>query len=179
EITLLPKRSGTLIIPAISIGDATSQPITLEVQPKPANTQASADVFLHSEIDHSDAIYVQQQLIYTLRLYYATSISDHGLTDLDLDNVLMVQLGNRKDFEARIDGRLYNVAEWQFALYPQSSGELVIPPQTFSGRVRIQNRYSLGGLKQIRIQSPEHKINVQPVPDSFPANAQWLPARSV
>ncbi len=179
EITLLPKRSGTLIIPAISIGNATSQPITLEVQPKPANTQASADVFLHSEIDHSDAIYVQQQLIYTLRLYYATSISDHGLTDLDLDNVLMVQLGNRKDFEARIDGRLYNVAEWQFALYPQSSGELVIPPQTFSGRVRLQNRYSLGGLKHIRIQSPEHKINVLPVPDSFPANAQWLPARSV
>ena len=179
EVTLIPKRTGTLIIPAISIGDATSSPITLEVQPKPANTQASADVFLHSEIDHSNAIYVQQQLIYTLRLYYATSISDHGLTDLDLDNVLMVQLGNRKDFEARIDGRLYNVAEWQFALYPQSSGELIIPPQTFSGRVRIQNRYSLGGLKHIRIQSPEHKINVLPVPDSFPANAQWLPAKSV
>lgn len=179
EVSLLPKRTGTLIIPAITIGDASSQPITLEVQPEPTNTQASADVFLHSEIDHSGSIYVQQQLIYTLRLYYATSISDHGLTDLDLDNVLLVQLGNRKDFEARIDGRLYNVAEWQFALYPQSSGELVIPPQTFSGRVRIQNRYSLGGLKHIRIQSPEHKINVLPVPDAFPANAQWLPARSV
>ncbi|WP_086481423.1 BatD family protein [Oceanospirillum sanctuarii] len=179
EISLLPRRTGTLIIPAITIGDASSQPITLEVQPEPANTQASADVFLHSEIDHSDTIYVQQQLIYTLRLYYATSISDHGLTDLDLDNVLLVQLGNRKDFEARIDGRLYNVAEWQFALYPQSSGELVIPPQTFSGRVRIQNRYSLGGLKHIRIQSPEHKINVLPVPDAFPANAQWLPAKDL
>lgn len=179
EISLLPRRTGTLIIPGITIGDASSQPITLEVRAEPTNTQASADVFLHSEIDHRDAIYVQQQLIYTLRLYYATSISDHGLTDLNLDNVLMVQLGNRKDFEARIDGRLYNVAEWQFALYPQSSGELVIPPQTFSGRVRIQNRYSLGGLKHIRIQSPEHKINVLPVPDSFPANAQWLPARSV
>ncbi len=179
EVSLLPKRTGTLIIPAITIGDASSQPITLEVQPEPTNTQASADVFLHSEIDHSGSIYVQQQLIYTLRLYYATSISDHGLTDLDLDNVLLVQLGNRKDFEARIDGRLYNVAEWQFALYPQSSGELVIPAQTFSGRVRIQNRYSLGGLKHIRIQSPEHKINVLPVPDAFPANAQWLPARSV
>ena len=179
EISLLPRRTGTLIIPAITIGDVSSQPITLEVRPEPENTQASADVFLHSEIDHSGSVYVQQQLIYTLRLYYATSISDHGLTDLNLDNVLMVQLGNRKDFEARINDRLYNVAEWQFALYPQSSGELVFPPQTFSGRVRVQNRYSLGGLKHIRIQSPEHKINVLPVPDTFPANAQWLPAKSV
>ncbi len=74
EVSLLPKRTGTLIIPAITIGDASSQPITLEVQPEPTNTQASADVFLHSEIDHSGSIYVQQQLIYTLRLYYATSI---------------------------------------------------------------------------------------------------------
>ncbi|OOV86660.1 BatD family protein [Oceanospirillum linum] len=179
EISLLPRRTGTLIIPAITIGDVSSQPITLEVRAEPENTQASADIFLHSEIDHSGSIYVQQQLVYTLRLYYATSISDHGLTDLELENVLMVQLGNRKDFEARIDGRLYNVAEWQFALYPQSSGELVLPPQTFSGRVRVQNRYSLGGLKHIRIQSPEHKINVLPVPDSFPADAQWLPAKSV
>lgn len=179
EISLLPRRTGTLIIPAITVGDNRSQPITLEVRPEPVNTQASADVFLHSEIDHSGSIYVQQQLIYTLRLYYATNISDHGLTDLKLDNVLKVQLGNRKDFETRIDGRLYNVAEWQFALYPQSSGELLIPPQTFSGRVRIQNRYSLGGLKHIRIQSPEHTISVLPVPDAFPVNAQWLPAKSV
>ncbi len=179
EISLLPRRTGTLIIPAITIGDVSSQPITLEVRAEPENTQASADIFLHSEIDHSGSIYVQQQLIYTLRLYYATTISDHGLTDLELENVLMVQLGNRKDFEARINGRLYNVAEWQFALYPQSSGELVLPPQTFSGRVRLQNRYSLGGLKHIRIQSPEHKINVLPVPDSFPADAQWLPAKAV
>lgn len=179
EITLLPKRTGTLIIPAIEIGDSRSQPIALDVREQPDNTQASADVFLHSEIDHKDSIYVQQQLIYTLRLYYATSISDHGLTDLELDNVLMVQLGNRKDFEARIDGRVYNVAEWQFALYPQSSGELVIPPQTFSGRVRTENRYSLGGLKHVRIQSPEHRITVQPIPERFPADAQWLPAREV
>lgn len=179
EISLLPKRSGTLIIPEISLGNLKSQPITLEVQPPPQNTNATADIFLHSEIDQEDSIYVQQQLIYTLRLYYATSISDHGLTDLELDNVLTVQLGNRKDFEAKIDGRLYNVAEWQFALYPQSSGELVIPPQTFSGRVRLQNRYSLGGLKHIRIQSPEHKITVKPVPDAFPQNAQWLPAKAL
>ena len=179
EISLLPKRSGTLIIPAISLGDARSQPITLEVRPAPENTRASADIFLHSELDQRDSIYVQQQLIYTLRLYYATSISDHGLTDLEPENVLMLQLGNRKDFEAFIDGRRYNVAEWQFALYPQRSGELVIPPQTFSGRVRMQNRYSLGGLKHIRIQSPGHRIQVKPVPDSFPAGAQWLPAKSL
>ncbi len=179
EVTLLPKRSGSVIIPAIILGDEESLPITLDIQAAPVSAIQSAEVFLDSEIDQKGSIYVQQQLIYTLRLYYATSISDHGLTDLELPDTLMMPLGNRRDYESRIDGRLYNVAEWQFAIYPQRSGPLVLPAQTFSGRIRMQNRYSLGGLKQIRIKSPEHNIQVLPIPEQFPSDQTWLPAKSL
>ncbi|MAC45693.1 MAG: hypothetical protein CMI12_02410 [Oceanospirillum sp.] len=179
EITLLPKRNGELTIPAITLDGEKSEPITLQVSSAPVNSEESADVFLDSEIDQEGSIYVQQQLIYTLRLYYATSISDHGLTDLELEDALQLQLGNRRDYEARVSGRLYNVAEWRFAIYPQKSGVLSFPAQTFSGRIRQQNRYSLGGLKHIRIQSPEHSINVKPIPDSFPQGHTWLPANKL
>lgn len=180
EISLLPKRAGTLMIPALTLDHQTSTPITIEVQKAPLNSAQTADVFLHSEIDQQGSVYVQQQLIYTLRLYYATSISDHGLTDLELPDVLLLPLGNRRDFESQLNGRTYNVAEWQFALYPQRSGELVIPSQTFSGRVRQNSRnYALGALKQIRIQSPEHRIQVLPIPEAFAQQPHWLPAASV
>ncbi|OPX56664.1 Oxygen tolerance [Oceanospirillum multiglobuliferum] len=180
EITLLPKRTGTLIIPALVLDKQTSQPITIEVQKAPRNSLQSADVFLHSEIDQQGPIYVQQQLIYTLRLYYATSISDHGLTDLALPDDLLLPLGNRRDYESQLNGRTYSVAEWQFAIYPQRSGELIIPAQTFSGRVRQNSRnYSLGSLKQIRIQSPEHRVQVLPIPDEFAQQPHWLPATSI
>lgn len=179
EITLLPKRSGELTIPVITLDGEKSEPITLQVSTAPVNSEESADVFLDSEIDQEGSIYVQQQLIYTLRLYYATSISDHGLTDLELEDTLQLQLGNRRDYEARVSGRLYNVAEWRFAIYPQKSGVLTFAPQTFSGRIREQNRYSLGGLKHIRIQSPKHSIDVKPIPDSFPQGHTWLPANNL
>ena len=179
QVTLLPKRSGIIEVPAISLDNLSSQPFTLTISDAPADEQQSADVFLDSSIDQKDSIYVQQQLIYTLRLYYATTISDHGLTEPELPDTLMVQLDNRQDFESRVNGRLYNVAQWQFAIFPQKSGELVIPAQTFSGRIRISNNYSLGALKQIRTKSPEHRITVKPIPDNFPAGFTWLPAESM
>lgn len=179
QVTLLPKRSGQLEIPPIRLGSEESQAIPLKVAEAPTDEQQSADVFLDSQIDQKGSIYVQQQLIYTLRLYYATTISDHGLTELDLPDTLMLQLGNRQDFESRINGKLYNVAQWQFAIFPQHSGELLIPAQTFSGRVRLRNNYSLGALQQIRTKSPEHRVQVKPIPESFPKGHTWIPAESL
>ena len=68
---LVPKHTGTLIIPAITIGQNQTQPITLTViagnsQQAPA---ANKTIFLTATLTPNNP-YVQSEALYTLKLYY-------------------------------------------------------------------------------------------------------------
>ncbi|MEE4298996.1 MAG: BatD family protein, partial [Pseudomonadales bacterium] len=180
-VTLQPKRRGTLRIPPIEYDGERTQPITITVtQPSPEEVQAlERTVFFETEVGKR-SLWVQEQVLYTVRLYYAADAVLFG--DLppppNVSDAVVQALGDsRPDVEVR-DGVRYNVIEQRYAVIPQRSGTLVIPPETFTGAVRIAERGQTRR-KNIRISSDGHRVEVKPQPADWPAEAPWLPAREL
>src|SRR5690606_14450409 len=62
------------------------------------------------------------------------------------------------------------------------SGELEIPSQLFSATALqpgTSGRSSTRSGRLLQVRSPSIRLQVRPVPDSFPAGAPWLPARNL
>ena len=88
-VTLLPRRSGTVVIPSLQLGEVQSQPITLQVvEGETRNaSQPLAAVFIEASLDQRD-VYVQAQAILTLRIYHSVSLyDDSSLPPLQIPDV--------------------------------------------------------------------------------------------
>jgi len=183
-LTLLPKQKGYVAIPPIQYNNVFSKPLKLHVVKRASSTTQAEDfLFLDASVDKKE-VFVQEQLIYTLRIFRADiDIFDHTYNPPDIKNGVMEQLGEQRNYQATIGGRIYNVIELQYAVFPQKSGKLDIPSAEFIGTVfrsrsRTYNFDPLNG-RQVRRAAPELQINVKPKPASYPADQPWLPARSL
>ena len=72
---LAPTRSGTLTIPELTFQDSSSSPVTVEVlDGSPPNQPApSRDSFIELSADKAE-VYVQEQLILTIQLYFSGNL---------------------------------------------------------------------------------------------------------
>ena len=73
NVQLEPRRLGTLHIPPINIGSEQTSALELEVSavPEQVATRQSEHAFIEVETDpKGERVYVQQQIPYTVRLYY-------------------------------------------------------------------------------------------------------------
>ena len=186
-LTLQPRRSGEVVIPPIRLEDAETLPITLTVD---AVSDASgsaklAPVYIDASLDQ-DSVYVQAQAVLTLRIYHSVSMYDDStLTPLQMQDARVEQLGEPRTYEKRIGGVRHGVIELQYAIYPQRSGELVIPGQTFSATLvdRSSNDdflpFGPRAGKVSRVKSPDIPLRVKAKPADYPADAPWLPARAL
>lgn len=185
-VTLTPLRTGFLVIPPISLGDASSQPISLHVL---SAAQAAADqsaqlapVFIDSEVD-IETPYVQAQVLLTLRIYHSVSLFDDStLSGLDIPNARVESLGPLRNFERLINGVRHGVIEIRYAIFPQHSGELEIPSQLFSATALqpgSNGRPSARSGRLVQVRSPSITLQVRGIPDSYPENAPWIPAKSL
>jgi len=186
-LTLQPRRSGEVTIPAIRLEDAETLPITLNVEAavNAGNGEQLAPVFIDASLDQ-ESVYVQAQAVLTLRIYHSVSMyDDSSLTPLRIADARVEQLGEPRTYEKSIGGVLHGVIELQYAIYPQRSGPLVIPGQTFSAtlvdRSRSNDFLPFGPRtgKVSRVQSPDIPLQVKPKPADYPADAPWLPARAL
>ncbi|WP_455926990.1 BatD family protein [Pseudomonas capeferrum] len=186
-ITLLPKENGTVVIPPLQIGELKTQPITLQVvETVSQNTEAQlAPVFIETSLDQ-DSVYVQAQALLTLRVYHSVSLyDDSSLTPLQVADTRIEQLGESRTYEKVINGIRHGVIETRYAIYPQHSGTLTIPTQTFSATLveprPAQDNNPQGSKpgKLIHVSSPELSLTVKAKPAVYPADAPWLPARSL
>jgi len=139
-IQLQPLHTGTIAIPPITVGNEQTAPLELDVtQASPQQAQrTSAHVFL--EVDAPAAgrsVYVQQQIPYTVRLYYDDSVQSGDLTAPDPDNAMVEQLGKDKRYTTVRNGREYHVIERHYAISPERSGPLTIPPTDFRGSMLV------------------------------------------
>ena len=76
-ITLLPRRSGSLRIPELQLGQSRSQAIELQVQQADSQRpDAASQVFVEATLD-SSAVYVQAQAVLTLRIYHSAVSYTH------------------------------------------------------------------------------------------------------
>jgi hypothetical protein len=176
HITLVPKSSGRLVIPALNVDGFMTRPITLMVKNSSDDLNAHDSVFVEAEVD-SQRVYVQSQLLFTYRIYRAIALTDMGYSGLDIDNATIEQLESA-NYVRNIDGTNYEVNELRFALFPQQSGHFEIPALEFTARQATRRRgfFDLGSQgKPLRRKSDPVQIQVLPIPDEYP-NAPWLPS---
>ena len=182
HVSLLPRRVGELQIPALQLGDQRSEAIRLQVSRDDSpGGKASAPIFIDASLDH-DSVYVQAQAVLTLRIYHSVSLyNDSSLTPLKMDDARIEQLGQARTYEKDINGVRHGVIELSYAIFPQKSGELTIPALLFSAT--LADRSASSGFmsfgKPTRLRSPSIPLHVRPKPADYPADAPWLPARSL
>jgi len=177
-IALMAKATGRQEIPAVTVGNDTSLPITIMINEPTNAPPGEADVFITSEVDQTEA-YVQSQILYRFKVYRAVATRQEGRRDPGFTGaeVLIERAGDERSYEAILNGRAYNVIERVLAIYPQASGEISISPARFEARVLRDGRIT--GRKVF--ESDAHTVTVLPIPappPEFP-NAVWLPARDV
>ena len=186
-ITLLPKENGSVVIPSLQMGEVQSQPITVQVVESDTREDKNSldPVFIEASLDQS-SVYVQAQAILTVRVYHSVSLyDDSSLSPLQIVDARVEQLGDTRTYEKDINGVRHGVIEMRYAIYPQHSGLLTITPQTFSATLvdtqPAQDTSPQGPKpgKLMRVTSSEIPLTVKPKPLTYPADAPWLPARSL
>lgn len=177
QVTLRPTRQGNLLIPAITVGTERTNPIGIRVvaQSQAARNQMQQILFFETLVDR-DEVYVQAQLLYTVRLYYADSISGDFPAAPDLPNAMVEIIENERRFETVVNNRRYYVLEKRYAIFPQQSGPLVLAPETFVGTRGRGGLFS--SRERVNAVSSGHTLSVLPVPASF-QDKRWLPAQSL
>ena len=183
-ITLLPKEQGQLTIPAITLGDQQTQPITITVSDDNSDTTATGPLLMKAEVS-SASVYVQQELVLSVQILFSIPLyDDNRLSALDISDALVQQLGETRKFDTIIDGVRYQGFELKYAIHPQTAGQLTIPSLTFSGVAADPREPFIGGIfsssgRPVQARSPEIEVTVKPRPDNFPASEPWLPARQL
>ncbi|VVP68560.1 hypothetical protein PS918_00761 [Pseudomonas fluorescens] len=186
-VTLLPLQTGSVVIPSLKLGDVESQPITVQVVESQTqeNTHKLAPVFIDASLDQT-SVYVQAQAILTLRIYHSVSLyDDSSLPPLQIPDARIEQLGESRTYEKDINGVRHGVIEMRYAIYPQHSGELIIPGQIFNAALvdaqPAQDATSPAPKsgKLMRVSSGEILLTVKAKPITYPADLPWLPARSL
>ena len=103
QIELAPKTGGEIRVPALSVGAAQTAPLTLTVTPTPPEVarRQGEQLFLETEIEPAgagQAIYVQSQVSYTVRLFYALPLLDGALSDPQPADALVERLGEDRSY---------------------------------------------------------------------------------
>ena len=177
-LKLMAKQVGEFTVPAIRFDDESSQPFQVTVNPSSMASVPNEQLVLELVADKTE-VFVQGQVILTLRLLSATDISAYQFGDVaieDLDAVIE-PMGDVRQYQTRIADKSYLVLEKQFALFPQQSGRLGITP--VRAEVRLLSNLSFdpfrtgGEIRQLRSQ--QLFIDVAPIPAEF-NGPFWLPA---
>lgn len=179
-VTLMPKRQGQLLIPAITIDGEQTQPMTINVQASaPHTANAEQPVFVESEVD-AKTVFVQQQLIFTLRIFQSIQLDSMSVSEPEFDNANVEKL-SQTSYQRRLGNTPYRVHEIRYAIFPQQTGTLTIPEMVFTATETVARRsvFSLPGQgRPLRKLTRQHTITVQNPPAAFSGNT-WLPAKSI
>lgn len=178
-LDITPRREGTLRIPPLSNGSASTRALTVSVGAAPELPGGDQQVLFEAEVD-KPSVYVQGQVLLTLRVQQAINLDARSISELEVDNAFVKPL-EQKSFQRTVGGRPWLVHEIRYAIFPEQSGTLEIPTQTFSARESLPRRslFDRGQGKLIRRSTEPLRIEVLPRPENYPGGATWLPARDL
>ncbi len=182
-LTLQPKRTGTLEIPSFSLGPHSTEPLQLTVSALDADTRRFIDSLIFFETKLStDTVYVQAQLLLERSLYYAEGVQLFGELprEPEIPNAMVQPLGDAEISRTSRDGQRYRVISQRFAIFPERSGELVIPSASVSGSAIMPRAEGFSGRRAaVDARSGDTRIDVLPIPADWPSGTSWFPATDV
>lgn len=179
-VTLFPTREGILQVPSLNIAGQISQPIDINVvDAGPNSNRPDNDLFLETEVN-KESVYVQEQLLFTIRLYYTISgIRNPQFTELEMPDTVIQLIGSPNQYEKLIDGVRYGVYEKRYVIFPQRSGPLEIPDILFRGEVTDgSSNFVFRNLNTQRVTAyiEGAVIDIKERPVSAQGLDYWLPA---
>lgn len=183
NLTLMPRRSGNLEIPALCFGVDCSEPLSIQVSSEAAvSTGDAASLLLEAEAEPRQTV-VGAQVLVTVRLLHRDNLASASLSAPQPQGVEaeMQQLGQDRTFETRRDGALYQGIERRYALFPQQAGTLHLPGLQLDAQVAAgSSKYDPFGraVKSVRRTSSPLDIEVDS-PPTDPGHRSWLPASAV
>lgn len=200
-ITLSPKHSGVLTVPAVEWAGDRSEPFPLTVTAggagSPNSTGGAAQarkVFVETSIDDADP-FVQQAVHVTVRIYRAETVYKAGLDFPATSDALIEQIQSDSHRVVEKFGQQYDLVERRYLLFPQRSGTLKLAGPVLEGQVAIRIRNDrfnndpfadlfgasggmMAGTKPIRVEADPIVLNVRPRPANSGAGP-WLPAHDL
>jgi hypothetical protein len=196
NLVLRPRRTGVLKIPPIQFGSATSpeSEITAVAAAKfrPQRDTGSDSIVVEAEAAPK-SVYVQQQIIYTVRLLINTNISSSSSLSppqIKSGRATIEQLGKDAQYTKQRQGVNWQVVERRYAVTPQQSGLLEFEPIHFEGQQVKQAPQQPGGRFDpfnmfstmlgpvMHLFSDTVSVEVKPQPPGF-SGTLWLPANKV
>lgn len=176
EISLAPRRVGQLTLPALTIRDTTTEPLTLQVSaPDPDNLEI-VEVQLSAT---PTTPYVGEQIIVTTSIRHNRPLPGSRLSEHE------TTIGNRflrhydEPRTQRIAGLAFEIRERKLAVFAAQAGEVTLPAAVL--RADIENLEPAPGAattRKIHRRSQPLTLQVKPVPDQHTA-PYWLPARDI
>jgi hypothetical protein len=198
-LTLAPKITGRLTIPALSWGGEHSQPLSLTVSgPAGAGQSGSsaatpaANVFIESQASPQQP-YVEAAVHLTVRLFTAEPLYHADLELPDNSNFVVKQIGADEESSAERNGRHYQVVTRKYLLFPLHSGKLTLEGPVLDAEVPVRGPQSpfgndpFGGrlfsgflrtVQPVRVHGNAIVLSVLPRPAAA-MGSYWLPARNV
>ena len=179
---LQPKKAGTFRIgPAVVNVDGKiyqSNVVTLSVKEGvPAPDADRGALFLESSISKIK-VYAEEQILYTLKLYVRTRVSDISLELPEMDHLAFKQLDQPRNYQGTYHGRAYQVLEVHYSLIPSKAGVYGLPPARMRLTVYESRRGSNRGLDSFfnspffstgtpkTVSGKPYELEVMPLPET-------------
>lgn len=134
--TLVPKRAGTLTVPAIPVTVDGTRTTTeaLQLNVVAANTanpqQTGEEIWLTAELTplggERQSVFVGEQLVYTLRVFARVNASCPSLKIPDFPHTATYDLGQQREYRTQLDGEEVSVVEVRRAVFPDKPGTLEV-----------------------------------------------------
>ena len=129
-------------------------------------------------------MYVQAQVVYTVRIFRARDFFDGALSEPKSDDFVYRRLGEDTSYKLQRGGIRYTVIERRYVLFAQKSGKVTVPSIVLSASISATSTSlgSFGGLisrkRPVRLRSAKIVLDVRPAAKAF-SGVWWLPAKSL
>ena len=175
-----PQKIGTFQIgPARILVDGktyTSNTAKLQVV-KPAGEQgagANSPIFLTAEFS-DDTVYVEEQTIYTLKLFLRHNARNINLSLPETKNLIFKQISKPVEYRSTRNGQNYQVIEVRYAVVPSKAGSYAVDPAKMSMTVLQSRRNSARSFfddpfssfssgRPLSVASKPQHLTVRPLP---------------
>ena len=176
-ISVRAQKPGVVTIPPIKIGSEQSTTITINVEATKKTQDLNTDAVNQSGIHLQGSVtvqkpYVNQQILYKVKWYTNERLLDTKYQGPQVENALLVPLGDEKRYQTVQNNTIYVVEEQSYAVFPQKSGELKIISPVITALL-----YDLNP-QQVQAQDTPIILTVQPIPKQY-TGKEWLPAKQV
>lgn len=178
-VSLTPKHAGTLTIPALSFGTEKTKPLKLTVLDHQPVQNNADEFFIETTVEPKEA-YLQQQVLYTLRVWVSRPLANASFTPPSVsEGASLTPIEKQTNVARTRAGRQYEVIEKRYIVSSEKAGTITINSPRLQALAldRYQRNSFFGGSDSVPIHlvGKAIKLTVKPKPSSW-QGSWWLPA---